>query len=70
LIDQAVKDARRNAEENGFSKEKCLYISGEAEVVFHRLNSHFNIDAKDEHSVYFGVLGLRQTSFSINNNNF
>jgi len=56
LVDQAVQDARRNAEENGFSTDKCRYISGEAEVVFRFLTQHFNIDPKDENAMLMGVL--------------
>lgn len=66
LIDQAVQDARRNAEENGFSKDKCRYVSGEAELVFRQLNYYFKIDPADENSIYLGVLGLYTGYFKCN----
>jgi tRNA (uracil-5-)-methyltransferase len=68
LIDQAVQDARRNAEENGFDSKKCRYISGEAELVFRQLNAYFNVDPKDENSMYLGVLGLYLIYFKSNTN--
>ncbi|KAI6190022.1 hypothetical protein M3Y97_00071700 [Aphelenchoides bicaudatus] len=56
IVDQAVQDAKRNAEENGFNKQKCRYVSGDAESVFRQLNNYFNIDPNDENLSYLGVL--------------
>lgn len=58
LIEQAVQDARRNAENNGFNEEKCRYVAGDAEVVFRHVDYYFKLNQQDENAEIVGVLGL------------
>ncbi|CAD5231698.1 unnamed protein product [Bursaphelenchus xylophilus] len=56
LINQAVKDARVNALDNGFGDHNCRYLSGQAEVIFPALQNHLPQDIKLEESEVVGVL--------------
>lgn len=43
LNTEAVKDARKNASENGFESQSCILIDGEAEKIFKELEVNFLI---------------------------
>ncbi|CAD5224885.1 unnamed protein product [Bursaphelenchus okinawaensis] len=56
LIEQAVKDARVNANDNGFGENNCRYLSGQAEVIFPGLQYHLPKGITLEESEVVGVL--------------
>ncbi|KAL3083245.1 hypothetical protein niasHS_011047 [Heterodera schachtii] len=53
---EAVRDARKNASENGFDAKSCIYIDGEAERIFKELEYHMPSGCPLNSSQIFGVI--------------
>lgn len=53
---EAVRDAKRNTFENGFDSKSCVYICGQAEVIFKDLQYHMPAECALERANIMGIV--------------